>query len=50
MMIAGTDKSIKGISFEVGFMDKMYFSTVFKSFIGTTPTKLGNSVSDRADQ
>ena len=50
MMIAGTDKTMKEISFEVGFMDQMYFSTVFKSVIGTTPTEFRNSASGRADQ
>ncbi len=39
ILLAGTDKIIKEISFGVGFKDQMYFSTVFKSVIGMTPTE-----------
>ncbi len=39
ILMAGTEKIIKEISFEVGFKDQMYFSTVFKSVIGMTPTE-----------
>ena len=39
IQMAGSEKSIKEISFMVGFKDQMYFSTVFKSVTGKTPTE-----------
>ena len=39
LLLTGTEKSVKEISFLVGFKDQMYFSTVFKAETGMTPTE-----------
>lgn len=36
-MLTNTSKSIKEISYELGFENKDYFHTVFKKVVGTTP-------------
>lgn len=38
-LLAGTDKSISEIGFELGYNEKAYFSTVFKKKSGQTPTE-----------
>ena len=48
ILMASSEKSIKEISFKVGFKDQMYFSTVFKSVIGTTPTEFRNSEANQS--
>lgn len=50
ILLASTEKIIKEISFEVGFKDQMYFSTVFRSVIGMTPTEFRMRESRQAGQ
>ena len=50
ILLASTEKIIKEISFEVGFKDQMYFSTVFRSVIGMTPTEFRLRESRQAGQ
>jgi AraC-like DNA-binding protein len=38
-LLAGTDKSISEIGFELGFNEKSYFTNVFKKKSGQTPTE-----------
>ncbi len=49
ILMAGSAETIKEISFKVGFNDQMYFSTVFKSVTGMTPTEFRENVIRRAD-
>ncbi|WP_242204026.1 AraC family transcriptional regulator [Aestuariivivens insulae] len=39
-----TDLSIKEISFQVGFEDPLYFSRIFKNFMGKSPRKYKQSI------
>ncbi|MBL7160975.1 MAG: AraC family transcriptional regulator [Anaerolineales bacterium] len=38
MLLSFTDKTVREISFEVGYQDPYYFSRVFKNIIGLSPT------------
>ena len=43
-MLLYTDKSIKEISFEMGFQSIYYFSRVFKNKLGISPSEIRKSV------
>ncbi len=48
-MILTTDKSIKEISYELGFQSVHYFSRLFKKKIGQNPTEIRNTVLEVAE-
>ena len=43
MMIKDTDMFFKNISFSVGYSDSLYFSRMFKKYIGMTPKEYQNN-------